>query len=404
MSLRRPISRGRAVVGLAVAQLRRSKGRAVLATFGVALAVLSVTLLASLGVGVIETGQEGFDESGRDVWITGGPTADSADSGENAVVDAHRLTAEIEDRDDVSEARTIALHDVYIGTDPDDRERLTAVGVQGTHRHFEFEAGDGFGEDVEDDQGRLTGEGIVVDPDVADRFDLEVGDTVYVGSEDGPGQPFTVVGVGSYYSQFLGAETVTVPLTELQGVTGSAASDRAAFVTVNVADDADRETVRDDLAAEYPEYDVRTNDDQLGAMVQDRLLIVASALALVGLAVCGGITLTTNLFVLVAYQQRDELAALRAIGLSRGVLAGTIGVQGFLIGLVGGVIGVVATLPIAIGLNHVSAVTVGFERIVRPIPEVYALGFAIALLVGTLVAVVTGWQTGRHIRLERLEA
>ena len=399
MTPRRSLSRGYAVVGLAMAQLRRAPGRALLTVFGVALAVLSVTLLASLGVGVVETGQEGFDQSGRDIWVTGGPTADD---GGNSVVDAHRVTAEIDAREDVSEARAIGLHEVYIGTDPDDRERLSAVGVQETHRHFEFEDGGGFGDEA--DQERLSGEGIVVDPAVADRHDLEVGDTVSVAaSEDGDGREFTVVGVGSYYSQFLGAETVTVPLTELQGVTGTAAGDRAAFVTVNVDSDADSEAVREELAAEYPAYEVRTADEQLGAMVTDRLLIVASAMALVGLAVCGGITLTTNLFVLVAYQQREELAALRAIGLSRGVLAGTIAVQGFVIGLVGGTIGVLATLPLAIGLNYVSTITVGFERIVRPIPEVYALGFAVAVVVGTLVAVVTGWQAGRQLRLERLE-
>jgi len=43
-------------------------------------------------------------------------------------------------------------------------------------------------------------------------------------------------------------------------------------------------------------------------------MVLASGATLVGLAVLGGIVLTANLFALVAHQQREELAALRAIG------------------------------------------------------------------------------------------
>lgn len=102
------------------------------------------------------------------------------------------------------------------------------------------------------------------------------------------------------------------------------------------------------------------------------------------------VALTANLFVLVAYQQRDTLAALRAVGLSRGLLAGTIGVA--------------ATPALAAGLNALAARLIGFERLVRTSLEVSALGFAVAVVVGTLVVVVAGWQASRSATLEALEA
>jgi putative ABC transport system permease protein len=404
MSLRSALARTRAVVGLGVAQLRHSPGRTLLAVGGVVLAVLSVTLLASLGLGVIETGQEQFDDAGRDIWITGGPAA----GGENEVVDAQPMGADLRERDDVGDVSTVAMHDVYVGADPDSTEPITAVGIEGTHTHFEFEEGEGFDgaltEDGEIDPEDVPSDVIVLDPAVADEHDVDVGDTVYVGSSPHHAEPYTVVGVGSYYSQFLGTETVTLPIDGLQSTTGTAGSSRASFVTVNLDDEADREAVADELQDEYPEYDVRTSDDQFAAMLTDQLVVVASGMALVGLAIVGGVALTANLFVLVAYQQREALAALRALGLSRGLLAGVIGIQGAFIGLLGGAIGLAMTPPLASGLNYLSTSIVGFERLVRTSLEVYALGLAVALVVGTAVAIVTGWHASRTASLGALES
>ncbi|MDG5818536.1 ABC transporter permease [Natronococcus sp. A-GB7] len=398
---RASLARVRAVVGLGLAQLRHSPGRTALAVGGVVLAVLSVTLLASLGVGVVETGQEQFDDAGRDIWITGGPAA----GGENEVVDASAVAADLREREGVGDVSTVAMHDVYLGTDPDAVEPIAAVGVEGTHGHFEFEDGDGFdGAMTADGDEEIRSSVVVLDPATADRFDVGVGDTVYVGAGRQAVDAYTVVGVGSYYSQFLGTEAATLRLPELQSMTGTAGSSRASFVTVNLEDGADREAFADDVRAEYPTYDVRTADDQFAAMVSDRHLVVASGVALVGLAIVGGVALTTNLFVLVAYQQRETLAALRAIGLSRRLLAGTIGVQGAVVGLLGGAIGVAATPVLATGLNRLSTTVIGFERLVRTPLEVFALGFAVAVVVGVLVALITGWHASRSATVAVLES
>lgn len=408
MSPRTTLAKVRAVVGLGLAQLRHSPGRTAFAVCGVVLAVLSVTLLAGLGIGVIETGQERFDDADREIWITGGPgTAVLADT-ENEVVDAQAVAADVRERDDVGDVSTIAIHDVYVGSDPHDTEPVTAVGIQGTHRHFEFEEGQGFDgtayADEDLDSADIPSNVAVLDPAVADRHDVDVGDTVYIGASAHHAEPYTVVGVGSYYSQFLGTETVTVQIEDLQSATGTAGSRRASFITVNLEDDADREAVADDLQAAYPDYDVRTSDDQFAAMFTDRILVVASGVTLVGLAIVGGVALTANLFVLVAYQQRETLAALRALGLSRWLLAGIIGVQGSLVGLLGGALALAATPVLAHGLNHLATSVIGFDRLVRTGLEVYVLGLAVALVVGTTVAVVTGWHASRSATLASLES
>ncbi|SFB99632.1 putative ABC transport system permease protein [Halobiforma haloterrestris] len=408
-----PLVRTRAILGIAVAQLRRSPGRTVLAVLSVALAVLAVTLLASLGAGVVATGEEGLDNANRDIWISSDPVDPDASGTENPIVGAHGTAAELTQRDDVTSASPLALQDVYVGTDPDPAElqRHPAIGVQETHDGFDFRAGGGFETPesaYETDQPRsddpVTNE-IVLDPRVADELDAEVGDTVYVGTsrQTAPEYEFTVVGVSDYYSQYLGSETVTMPLVDLQAVAGTTGTDRATFLTADVADDADREAVAADLDESYPEYDVRTSDEQVEAMIGERPLVVASGATLVGLAVVGGVVLTVNLFALVAAQQREELAALRAVGLSRRLLAGTVAAQGLVIGLLGGFVGIAATPLLASGLNRFAASIASFDGLVRTSTDVYVLGIAIALVVGTVVALVAGWRAGRYATIDHLE-
>lgn len=410
-NLRHVPTRTRAVVGIAVAQIRRSPRRTALAVLAVALVVLSVTLLASLGVGVVDVGEDGLENANRGIWLSSDPVDPSASGTENPIVGAHSVTAELEERDDVSSASPIAMYEIYIGTDPEDLDRTSAVGVPETHEGFDFEEGGGYEIEEEDAQeamasGEPTTEEVVLDPETANRLDAEPGDTVYLGTsrESAPEYEFTVVGTSSYYSQYLGSESTAVPLPDLLAVAGTTGTDRATFVTADATEGADRQEVAADLDDAYPEYDVRASDEQIGAMLEERPLILASGVTLVGLAIVGGVILTVNLFALVASQQREELAALRAIGLSRWILAGTIGAQGLVIGLLGGVVGLLSTPVLAAGLNRIVIEFVGFEQLLRTPLEVYVVGFALAAVVGTIVALVAGWRAGRYARIKHLEA
>ncbi len=396
----------RAVVGLGLVQLRRSPGRALLAVAAVAVAALAVTLLASLGVGVVEIGQEGFEEAGRDVWITADPLDPSPGGAENPIVDSHAIALEVTAREDVQFATPVATHSAYVGTDPDELEPVAAVGVRETHEGFDFLEGEGFSTDPRHYESDGSAAEVVVDPRIAEAHDLAVGDTLVLGTsrESAPRHEFVVVGISTHHSEFLGQPAVTVPTAELQRVAGTRGTDRATFVVVTVDDDADATAVREELAESYPNYDVRTSDDQLLALIEQRAPIVAGGVTLVGLAVVGGLVLTVNLFVLVAYAQRRELAALRAIGLSRWLLAGTVAVQGLLIGLVGGLVALLATPRVAAGLNRLVAGLVGFEEVLRTPVEVYVVAVAIAVGVGTVTALAAGWRAGRHASVDRLDA
>ncbi|MHC3438289.1 ABC transporter permease [Natrialbaceae archaeon A-gly3] len=408
MSRREIPVRVRAVVGLGLTQLRRSPVRTALTVLAVALAVLSVTLLVGLGIGVLEHAEDGLDTADRDVWISGSPVDSPVGGTDNPIVGAHEVTENVTGHENVTSATPMVIQEVYVGADPDDLESRSAVGVYSTHSRYEFEAGGGFETDhsaVDPSSSTPeTGE-VIVGPELAERQDLEVGDTVYVGTspESASQGPVTVVGISEHHSQYLGTPAITMPLLDLQIVAGTTGTDRATFVTATVDDEENLETVRDDLAAEYPDYDVHTSEEKPEAVIRDRPVVLASGLTLAGLAVVTGIVLTINLFALVVSQQREQLAALRAIGLSRWTLAGTVGTQGAVIGLLGGLVGLAATPVLATGLNYVAASIVGVESVLVTPLEVYAVGGVVALGVGTIVAVVTGWRAGRYARIHHLE-
>jgi putative ABC transport system permease protein len=213
---------------------------------------------------------------------------------------------------------------------------------------------------------------------------------------------FTVVGISNTFSRFLGTPTVTMPLSELQTVTGATETDAATFITISLEEGADPATVQTELQSQYPEFTVRTNQQQLEAVLQNQALVLAGAATLVVLAFIAGLALTTNLLGLVVYQQRSTLAALQAVGLSQMTVVTLIAGQGLLLGIGGGLLGVGLTFPAAEVLNRVGEALVGFEGLVQVPGEILVVGFGIATVVGTLSASVVAWRISRLDTLEAL--
>ncbi|SNR49566.1 putative ABC transport system permease protein [Halorubrum ezzemoulense] len=396
----RGVSRLRAVTGIGLTQLRQHRTRTLLAIIGIALAVLSVTLLAGVGLGVVETGQEQFDASGRDLWVTGGPVqlAPGTVGGfENTVVDAHSVAAAIDSREDVTAAVPMAYQTVYVSTSGDEWETIVGVG-SGVGPAVEITDGTQFQQgDVHYANGTYAGpmtHEIIIDPRTAELLDVGVGDSIYVGGtlSSARANQFEIVGVSPTFSRFLGTPSVTLHLSELQAVTGTTATDRASLITVSLNAGASPSTVASAIEAEYPEYTVRTNSEQLEATLERQAVLLASGGSLVVLGVLAGLALTANLMVSVVYQQRQELAALKALGSRTSTLVGVVLTQALVLGVLGGVVGVVATLPLVELLNLTAAALVGFENVVRTPRWLLGAGLAIAVPMSLAGSLLAGWQ------------
>lgn len=412
ISLGRAIGRWRAIIGVALAGLRHDRTRTVLAVVGICLAVLATTTLAGVGFGVLETGEEKFSSSGRDLWVTGGALefAPGTVGGiDNPIVDAHTLATDLEKRDDVRTAVPLSFQTVYVSANGEDYRTLVGVGGPARGGSVNIVAGEPFSrQDVHYAGGRYDGPmtmEVVIDRRTAEMFGVGVGDSLHIGGTiaDAREYEFTVVGISPTYSRFLGTPTVILHLSELQEITGTTGSDSASLLTVALTQDADPEAVAQEIEQSHPQYQVRTNQEQLRATLERQAVLLASGASLVVLAVLAGAALTINLMLGVVYQQRREFAALRAIGLSGRTLRGVITVQAVFLGVTGGLLGVGLTYPLATGIDVIAASLVGFENVVR-VPRLAVLGgFAIAFGMSVLGAIAAGWRLQRLDVLEQLE-
>ncbi|WP_255196431.1 ABC transporter permease [Halorarius litoreus] len=406
------MSRRRALVGLASVQLRHHWGRGVLAVVGVALAVLLVTLLLGLGFGLFSTGGEAISWINRDLWVTGGGLgiqAGSVGGVENPIQNSHQVAASISADGRVAAAQPLALMTVYVS--PNGSEFDTTIGV-GTVGEQDPNVGDNQGLRLNDSHyangtydGAMRHE-VIISPETAEKYDVGVNDTLYIGGtlSQARANEFRIIAVSGRFSTFLGTSSVAIPLSELQEITGTTGTDRAALIGVTLEPGADADAVERDIEREYPELEVRGNSEQVRQIVGGQAAVVVGVVSLVVLAVVSGVMLVVNVLATLVRGQRAELAALKASGVSGGSLVFLVLAQGLLLGIVGGVAGVAAG-PLAVdGLNLVLKDLSGFANLIKTPWWVYGFGVGLAVTMGVLGATVAGRQVAKLSPLDHLRA
>lgn len=399
------------LAGVALRQLAGERGRTALAVAGVAFAVLSVTLLVGVGAGVVDTGEQLLDDSEQDLWVTGGPIElqpGTVGGVQNSVTDAHSTAEQMETNAGVQAAVPLGLQAVYVSPDGEEFDTVVGTGVPGGGPLVTLEEGDGFSANQSHyANGTYSGpmsRELIVDPATADEYDLTVGDTLYVGGTITNAQQnkFEIVGISPTFRRFVGSQTVTLRLSELQSLTGAAYDDRASLITIRTTDDAETEAVKTDLEQAYPEYTIRTNREQFAAVLERQAAVIAAGVSLVGLAVIAGTFLSLNLFLSVVYQQRREFAVFRAVGGSRYSTVGLAVAQSAVIAAMGCVLGLALSAPLSMGLDTVAAALTGFDSLVQIPPAGYLLGAGVAALFGLVGAIVGVVRISREQSVARL--
>ncbi|MDS0280793.1 ABC transporter permease [Haloarcula onubensis] len=398
------VARVRGLVGIALSQLRHERLRSVLAVLGVAMAVLASVMLVSVGVGVLETGQQKFDQSGRDLWVTGGPVElqpGSVGGFRNSLIDAHTIERRLEARDDIAYANPLIFQTLYVSTNQSEFETIIGVGAASKGPSINFAEGGGIeGGDTHYANGTYDGPmqyEVIIDQRTARQYNLSVGDSVYLGGTlaSASENEFTVVGISSTYSQFVGAPTVVMPPSEIQEITGTTASDRATMMSVVVSDGSDVQATADRLQRDYPDYTIRTNREQLQATLQGKAVVLASGTGLVVMAVVAGILLLLNLQLSFVYRHRETFGALRAIGTTSRSLAVVVLVNTLAIGIVGGIVGIGLAVPSIWVTNEIASAVSGFDGVVSVSWRLLLSGFVVSFAVSLLGGVAATLYLGR---------
>jgi putative ABC transport system permease protein len=374
------------VTRLALRGLAARKLRSALTIIAV---LLGVTMIAGTFV-LTDTIQKAFD----DIFTSQTKGADVIVSGREQVETEFTMPRPLDGRllDEIkglSEVREVAgqINDVAAVVGKDGKVVSTggAPTIAATYMPKPFAA---IG--ISDGRAPSGPDEVAIDASTADKEGFDVGDTVTVAA-GGPKKPFKLVGLATLGSAAgLGGATVVVfDLATAQALFDKRDKVDFAFVAAEpgVSDSALQRRVASILP---PTAQVRTaaqEADSAGDDIREGLsFLTTGLLAFAFIAVLVGAFLIFNTFSITVAQRARELALLRTLGATRRQVLSSVMLEALTIGLLGSVIGILAGLGFATGINElfkalgIDLPTTGLVLAGRTI--------IVCLLVGTIVTLV----------------
>jgi putative ABC transport system permease protein len=231
---------------------------------------------------------------------------------------------------------------------------------------------------------------IALDANTAKKEKFKVGDTVRVAA-GGPTRPYKLVGLATFGSQSSlgGATAVIFDLASAQVLFDKRGQVDFAYVAGREGQsEADvvraiRAVVPPDTTVRTAEAEAKSEADEIGQALS---FITTALLAFAFIAVLVGAFLIFNTFSITVAQRSSELALLRTLGATRRQVLNSVLLEALAIGFVGSVVGLVAGLGFAKGINALF-VALGIDLpTTSTVLELRTI--IVCLLVGTLVTLV----------------
>ena len=242
---------------------------------------------------------------------------------------------------------------------------------------------------------------IALEQKTADRAGLHVGDQAQVIANGTRLEDVTISGIVAYDTDLDGANVVILNGIAARAIYSS--SGMIPYVAVKAAEGATPQELRDAVAAAVtdPNADVVLGDDvraQAASAFNDSLSLVNLALLIIGvamMAIAGFLVFT--IFASAQRTRADEVVTLKAMGATTSDLLKPVVGQGFIVGLIGSVVGLICgyllSLAAGVVLDHMGLATV------ITIPWLW---LAVSLLAGIAVAMVCAWLGARRVAARKL--
>lgn len=396
---------------LALKNLVKNKLRTCFTILGVALAVLSIILLASIGNGLLTTGGRLLDESTIHLWITGG-TADIASqysgSGESKISDAHRFAEDFRKNKDINMVTPMLTEMVYAFKENSEPRAVFGLGLEGSGGTLvTIIEGKDITSDEHYNKGMYNGKWkkeVIIDSRTASLLHARVGDTIHIGKTltEAKQQEFIIIGLANSLSKFSANPMVVLYLSEFQDITGNKYYDSVNMIILRLKDPKKAIEIQNQLIEKYPQYTISTNQEYLKKAIKQNSLPLASAGSIVVLGVIMGIMLAVNTMLISLNEKKKEIAILKVLGLSHWSIFKSIGIEGLITGLAGGAMGVFISIIMARVLNDLIYAYIGFDGLVILQTDYLYLGFVIAVIIGILTSFLASMRISRMNTAELL--
>lgn len=384
--------------------------RLVLAFLGVAIAVMLMTTVTGIALGLAS--QTAVQADNVDYWVVPehgdlGTTVVSTDG--PRLGSTHQLTARLQADPRVRYATPVLLQITSIrNSETGDQAYVLLIGVvvpeqvrptiatlptqplTGGDPHY---ANGSY-------NGTWTGE-LVTSPTTAEMLNVTPGDDLTATARTST-RTFTVTAVSEDdLTTGVGSTPVAlVHLSELQTLTGATSGDIADQLLVGTNDPS----VRSDLETLYPRTDVVTRTGLASRDVSPTSLPVAMGLAAFAVAFTVGVLFTATMMGFEVIHDRETLAVLAALGYSERSLAVCVAIETLTISLVGGLAGVGLGIGGIYLTNAVAAYTLGASSVALFRPALLLYGLGVALVIGLASIPYPLWLARRMQLTEVLQS
>lgn len=397
---------------LAIKNLFRNKLRTLLNIIGITLAIISLVILTSLGCGLMDTGEQVLKDSSMHLWITGRPVdlkTQYVQSSQARISDVHRISTQTQADPRINMVTPLLTEIVYAYKEGEDPKAMFGLGVN-THGYIvtissgaPISASTLYNGSSYD--GPFTNE-VLVDSRGAQLLGVGVGDTIFAGKtvSDARNREFKVVGISDSLSTFSINAMVIFPFSEFQLITGNQFHDSASMIIVRLNDINTAEQVKNDLQKQYPEYRVSTNRELLDNIIKQNGFFIVSASSIVVLAIVMGTSLVILTMLLSLNERKREIGILQVIGFSRLSIARSFGFEGFIISVIGGISGLLLSMPVAEIINQTVKSMTGLDDLLVLDNKIMLLGFSMAIIIGLLSTLATIWRLSTIRPIEQIRS
>jgi putative ABC transport system permease protein len=378
--------------GWAVRDLLRHPTRSALSLLGVAVAAALLLDMVMLSGGIERSFGELLRSRGYQLRIS--PLGTLPFDTEATLGDVTVLTAALRRDPAVTEIAPV-LGTTMQGTHGDAAASLVTYGITPASQGiYALESGrDLLGTDTL---------GILLGAPAALRLGALVGDTIVLRGRLDPQMAsasaerrLVVRGMVRFLYDARDQPSVAVPLVVAQRLAGPELADRASVLMVRVADGDDLAAATARLRAAHTEVAVNSIDD-LVAQFRLRLTYFRQLSLILGsISLVVTVLLVGTLLAITVNERSGEIATLRAIGVARERIAAQVVVQGLLLTILGGALGMVLGLGTARWLDAILTSFPGLPAaisffVAEPAP--LAIAAATLLVTGVLAGLPSAWR------------
>jgi putative ABC transport system permease protein len=343
-----------------------------------------MVVVTGIGVGIATQSTVYSDDV--DYWIT--PETDGSSS---ALVNTdtpqfgsvHPVSADLSKQDSIQYASPVLTQPIRVKTAGGEAENLLAVGIVKQPEFDRVSAITTAGLTHNDpyySQERWTGE-VVISAGAAELLSASEGDQLTITRPArATSRNFSVVTVDPGTQSGSQFPIAVMHLSELQTITGADTNDEAGQIVVSSTDPEVRSTLTD----LYPRSEVSTRAGlNAQAVIEEQLPLALSVTAAIISVVIGTLFIMTTTGLSVA-SDRETLATLAAIGISKQTRFRILATEILTITLIGGLLGIGLGRGAISATNTIAQRTITSGAVASTEPIVLAFGFVVAGVIGLL--------------------